>query len=347
MSVNKKVNISEDEWARGAVGGSSTSEDGHICHRASKSRRLLVTTNPITGERFEVLRCTKCGLSRTEPQLSQQELDRYYPSSYYGVAERYRLDLDRSMSLVTRSRIRRIESMIGGPGRVLDVGCGPGWLLNEMRRRGWEARGTERSTGALHHAREVLNLDVRTQELDELVAEGVSYDAVVLWHVLEHMRDPSQTLHEIALLLRPGGVLMVAVPNFGSPEARIGGTGWFHLDVPRHLYHFNVDTLKSLLADAGLVTRARVNLAPEYDVFSFVQTLQNKMGLPNNLLYDMVRRRENRLVHLRQGVLSSIASVAAAIPLTAIGLLWAPLAAGTGRSATITIYAQRPAVEPS
>ena len=141
MSVNKKVNISEDEWARGAVGGSSTSEDGHICHRASKSRRLLVTTNPITGERFEVLRCTKCGLSRTEPQLSQQELDRYYPSSYYGVAERYRLDLDRSMSLVTRSRIRRIESMIGGPGRVLDVGCGPGWLLNEMRRRGMGGTG--------------------------------------------------------------------------------------------------------------------------------------------------------------------------------------------------------------
>jgi hypothetical protein len=138
---------------------------------------------------------------------------------------------------------------------------------------------------------------------------------------------------------------MVAVPNFGSPEARFGGTGWFHLDVPRHLHHFTPGTLRNLLADAGLVPVKEVHIAPEYDVFSFVQTLQNKMGLPYNLLYDMVRRRENRLVHLRQGPFSSLASLASAVPLTVIGVLWAPLAAALGRSATITIYARRPTSE--
>jgi 2-polyprenyl-3-methyl-5-hydroxy-6-metoxy-1,4-benzoquinol methylase len=146
----------------------------------------------------------------------------------------------------------------------------------------------------------VLNLDVRAQNLDELVTEGVSYDAVVLWHVVEHMHDPARTLHDVERLLRPGGVLMIAVPDFRSLEARIGKADWFHLDVPRHLFHFTSATLTNLLADAGLEPREVVHIAPEYDVFSFVQTLQNIMGLPFNLLYGIVRRREARLVHARQ-----------------------------------------------
>jgi SAM-dependent methyltransferase len=187
----------------------------------------------------------------------------------------------------------------------------------------------------------VLKLDVRAQDLDELIAEGVSYDAVVLWHVAEHLHDPAATLRDVAALLRPGGVLMIAVPNFGSPEARVGKAWWFHLDVPRHLFHFTPATLRNLLVAASLQPRETVRLAPEYDIFSFVQTAENRTGLPPNLLYDVLRRREARLSH--QGVRSwrSVAAVAYAIPLTVAALVWAPLAAALGCSATITIYAQR------
>jgi SAM-dependent methyltransferase len=224
----------------------------------------------------------------------------------------------------------------------LDVGCGPGWLLDNMRRRGWQARGTERSAGAAQQARDVLGLDVRAQELDELIAEGVRYDAIVLWHVAEHVHDPPATLREIANLLRPGGALMISVPNFGSPEARIGKDGWFHLDVPRHLFHFTPSTLTALLAQAGLEVREVAHLAPEYDLFSFVQTAQNRLGLPPNLLYDVLRRREARLAHAGVASLMSIVAVASAVPLTLAGLLWMPLAAAFRCSATVTIYAQSP-----
>ncbi len=315
------------------------------CHSGTKAQRLFGACDPITGNRFEIVECAECGLARTAPQLSPDELDRYYPLSYYGASQRYRLHLDRSLSLVDRARIQRIERMTGGPGRVLDVGCGPGWFLRQMRRRGWETRGTERSAGAAQHARNVLNLDVRAQNLDELVTEGVSYDAVVLWHVVEHMHDPTRTLHDVARVLRPGGVLMIAVPDFRSLEARIGKAGWFHLDVPRHLFHFTFATLTNFLADAGLEPREVVHIVPEYDVFSFVQTLQNIMGFPFNLLYGIVRRRQARLTHTRQYLLLSVIAVISAVPLTLIGLVWAPVAAALGCSATITIYAQRsPAV---
>ncbi len=312
------------------------------CRRGDKAQRLFGATDPVTGDRFEIVRCTECGLTRTDPQPSAAELDRYYPPGYHGQSKRYRLGLDSGLSVLHRARIRRIERLTGGPGRVLDVGCGPGRFLDQMRKRGWETRGTERSAAAATQARDVLKLDVRAQDLDELIADGLSYDAVVLWHVAEHVHDPASTLRNVATLLRPGGVLMIAVPNFGSPEARVAKAAWFHLDVPRHLFHFTPATLRDLLVAASLEPREAVRLAPEYDIFSFVQTAENCIGLPPNLLYDVLRQRESRLSH--EGVSSSlsVAAVAYAIPLTVVALCWAPLAAALGSSATITIYAQRP-----
>jgi SAM-dependent methyltransferase len=311
------------------------------CHRGATADRLFSASDPVTGDRFDITKCTACGLARTHPQPAASELDRYYPAGYHASADRYLLGLERALSVVHRARIRRIERLTGGPGRVVDVGCGPGWFLDQMRRRGWETRGTERSAGAAQHARDVLNLDVRVQDLGELAAEGISYDAVVLWHVAEHVHDPAATLLNVARLLRPGGVLTIAVPNFGSPEAIMGKAGWFHLDVPRHLFHFTSATLANLLHAAELEPRKVVHVAPEYDLFSFVQTVQNRFGLPTNLLYDVLRRPPARLAHLDAGSLLSAVAVASSIPLTLVGLLWAPVAAAWGGSATITIYAQR------
>lgn len=296
----------------------------------------------VTGDEFQVVRCAQCGLARTSPQPPIDELDRYYTPAYHRASKRYRFGLDRILQPVHRRRIDRIERLTGGPGRVLDVGCGPGWFLDQMRRRGWETRGTERSASAAEQARQTLNLDVRSQELEELVAEGESFDAVVLWHVAEHLHDPAAALYQISQLLRPGGVLMIGVPNFGSPEARVGRAGWFHLDVPRHLFHFTLMTLQRLLADSGFEARDAVYIAPEYDVFSFVQTAENFIGLPTNLLYNVLRRTPARLADSRPSWSLSALAVAAAIPLTLAGLIWIPAAAALGLSATVTVFAVRP-----
>jgi SAM-dependent methyltransferase len=249
--------------------------------------------------------------------------------------------MDRVLGLVHRSRIRSLERLLGGPGSVLDVGCGPGVLLNQMRARGWTARGTERSPAAAQQARDVFHLDVRAQDVDELVAEGVTFDTVVLWHVAEHLHRPHETIEGIARLLRPGGILLVAVPNFGSPEARLGRAKWFHLDVPRHLVHFTPATLGAMLGAAGFETVKVTHLVPEYDLFSFVQTLENRLGLPPNLLYDVLRRSEARLREGRSSTLSAAIAVGLAAPLTAAAAVIAPLAATARRSATVAVYAVR------
>jgi SAM-dependent methyltransferase len=310
-------------------------------HAPSELVALFDADDPATGDRFTIARCAACGLAQTVPAPSATELDRYYPKGYHSTTKRYRGGMDRVLSLVHRSRIRALERLLGGIGSVLDVGCGPGVLLNQMRTRGWRVRGTERSPSAAQQARDVFHLDVRAQSVDDLLAEGATFDAVVLWHVAEHLHAPADIVRGIAHLLRPGGVLLIAVPNFASPEARVGRAGWFHLDVPRHLVHFTPSTLDAMLAGAGFEKAKVTHLVPEYDLFSFVQTIENRLGLPANLLYDVLRRSEARLRQRRSGPLAAGIAVALAVPLSIAAGLMTPLAAAVGRSATIAVYAVR------
>jgi SAM-dependent methyltransferase len=310
-------------------------------HPSADADTLFDAKDPSTGDAFTIVRCRQCDLARTAPAPSEAELDGYYPKGYHSTTKRYRGGMDRVLSMVHASRIRTIERLLGGPGSVLDIGCGPGVLINQMRSRGWRVRGTERSPSAAQQARDVFHLDVSAVDVDTLVAEGATYDAVVLWHVAEHLRAPEETVRGIAQLLRPGGVLLIAVPNFGSPEARIGRSGWFHLDVPRHLVHFTAATLTAILKSSGLRPVEVTYLVPEYDLFSFVQTAENRLGLPPNLLYDVVRRPEARLRRQQSSRVLAGVAVGLAIPLSLAAMIVAPIAASARRSATIAVYAVR------
>src|SRR3954467_11300841 len=152
-------------------------------------------------------------------------------------------------------------------GRMLEVGCGHGLLLDEARARGWSVEGLELSEESREHARS-LGLDVRDQTLEE--AEGV-YGAVVLADVLEHLDDPVGALRQIAALLAPGGVTLLVTPDPPPPlpppgggpflappvpaprTARLAGARWWGY-LPSHTYLIPHTTLRELLRDAGLET---------------------------------------------------------------------------------------------
>jgi SAM-dependent methyltransferase len=190
-----------------------------------------------------------------------------------------------------------VESLRGGrPGRVLDVGCGRGVLLQEFRRQGWDVQGTELSDQAAAYARGVLGLPVETGSLDTIGFPANHFDAITLWHVLEHVADPQSLLSEVNRILKPGGVLLVSVPNFGSCEARLFRDRWFHLDVPRHVTHLTKGSLREALAVTGFEDRSWSGFAPEYDSFSFVQSSLNRLGLRHNLLYNVLRGKQAKVI---------------------------------------------------
>jgi SAM-dependent methyltransferase len=225
---------------------------------------------------------------------------------------------------------------------VLDIGCGPGFLLREFRDGGWQVQGTEFSEPSAAHARAVLGLPVAAGDVRELNFESASYDAVVMWHVLEHTPQPEQTLIEVARLLRPGGVFLCAVPNFGSTEARFARDKWFHLDVPRHLNHFTVATLRTLLAAHGLTVERSSFFSLEYDWFSFTQSALNRLGLRHNLLYNLLRGARAKVLGDKPApAWQKFASLLLAAPLGILSVPMTTLAGLLRTGATVTIYARR------
>jgi SAM-dependent methyltransferase len=152
-----------------------------------------------------------------------------------------------------RATARRLLARIEGfraPGRLLDVGCGHGLLVDEARRRGWDACGLEVAADAARYGRDVLGLDVREQSVEELSDAG-PFDAIVLADVIEHLDDPVSVVRSCAALVAGGGVLCVVTPDPASRTARVAGGSWWAL-LPGHTFLLPRATLRALVAGEGL-----------------------------------------------------------------------------------------------
>jgi SAM-dependent methyltransferase len=315
-------------------------------HPANSLTALFPARDFITGHDFQVAHCDQCRFDVTTPQPGPVEMASYYPSGYYGGVEERRFPqiVETLQNALYTLRVREVEAVANtGPGRVLDVGCGRGVLLQEFRRRGWEVQGTELSEGAATYAREALQIPVEIGDLETIGFPPNYFDAITLWHVLEHVANPRALLAEIHRVLKPDGVLLVAVPNFGSLEARVSKDKWFHLDVPRHVTHFSQATLEQALYESGFDIRHTSGFAPEYDFFSFIQSALNLCGLRHNLLYDIVRGKQAKVL---SGEAVPWWQMAASIVLGAVlGILSVPatlIAGFTRQGGTVSMLAVKP-----
>ena len=225
------------------------------------------------------IRCTRCGAATTDPWPTPARLAdayaRYRPAGgrFDGVGDAF---LRR-----TRGRLAaRIDRLAPGGG-VLDVGAGDGALLDALRARGREALGLER---------EPTRSDMREAELADV--DG-SWSAIVFWHSLEHLPDPGAAIDHAARLLVPGGLLVIAVPNASSLQARAFGDRWFHLDLPRHLVHLPAEALTGRLRALGLAVTRVSHWRGGQALFGWLHGLVGTLpGQPD--LYDAIRRPEAR-----------------------------------------------------
>lgn len=136
-------------------------------------------------------------------------------------------------------------------GCLLDIGSGTGAFVNEMVKNGWKVTGLEPDPGARAVAQQ--NYQVRLEHSDSLnELEDGSFDAITLWHVLEHVHELHQYMSVLKKLLKDKGKLFIAVPNYTSKDAIIYKNNWAGYDVPRHLYHFSPLSMKKLLEKHGL-----------------------------------------------------------------------------------------------
>jgi len=259
----------------------------------NKIINYFIANDYITGDEFKVCEIAN-GWWKTFPDVI--EYDRYYPSIYYSDGnQRFPKHVEKLQNLLYNIRAKKLIKLNNGKGSVLDIGCGPGHLLSVFNNLGCTCKGIEFNEYSAKIPREKYGLDVIAGDITEDRLDETKYDIVISWHTLEHMRDPQLALKRMFNVLKPGGLLLLSVPNFGSTEAIRARSSWFHLDVPRHINHFSSSFIKNLIYtnDAEIIEESYINI--EYDLFCTVQTWQNKFGITHNLLYKSLRKYKSSL----------------------------------------------------
>jgi 2-polyprenyl-3-methyl-5-hydroxy-6-metoxy-1,4-benzoquinol methylase len=244
------------------------------------------------GVASRVVVCEGCGLGRFHPVLGAQEIRAFYPDEYYGEpGAKFQPLVERVVRVVGARHIGFLSRGLPPGARVLDVGCGRGVVLGPLADRGLEVHGVEVSAAAARGADPRAEIRV-APDLRSAGYPDAFFDEVIVWHVLEHLEDPRAALKEAHRILKPGGRLIVAVPNFESWQARWSGADWFHLDLPRHLYHFPLRALRQLLGNLGFELGESHHFSLRQNPFGWIQSALNRIrSLPRNGLYTLLHQR--------------------------------------------------------
>jgi SAM-dependent methyltransferase len=264
-------------------------------------------------------------VATTDPWPADDVLAAAYGDWYRPQAGRFSGPGDRLLRR-TRARLALRVDAHAPPGPVLDVGAGDGTLVAALRARGRDAVGLEREPG-----------DVPGVVAGEIADVTTPQAAIVLWHALEHLRDPAGALREAAERLEPGGLLLVAVPNAASLQARLFGDRWFALDLPRHLFHFTAGALAARMGELGLRVTAVSHVRGGQIVFGWLHGLVGLLGVD---LYDAIRRPEARSKPLTAP--ARAAALAVAVLLSPVAIAGAALEVLLRRGGTVMLEAVKP-----
>jgi 2-polyprenyl-3-methyl-5-hydroxy-6-metoxy-1,4-benzoquinol methylase len=217
---------------------------------------LLVKDFSVSKEDFAIWQCSNCTLRFTQDVPAPEEVGKYYLSPHYishtdtkkGVINQ----LYHAIRKYTLKKKRQLVQKVSGlkKGSLLDVGAGTGAFANSMQEAGWNVTGLEPDETARQNAANKYNLNFQLPDaLYKLEAQSV--DVITMWHVLEHVHDLHEYLQHFERILKPGGTLIIAVPNYTSLDAGIYRQYWAAYDVPRHLYHFSPQSMQSLVQQHG------------------------------------------------------------------------------------------------
>lgn len=218
------------------------------------NRPFLTRADRFSGEVFQFVSCTQCGLIYLNPRPTQFELAKYYPANY----EAYRSPEDQSLSIEKKDTQRAldiqldfVEKFAPRRGHLLDIGCATGNFMWAARERGWEVRGIELIEPAARIAQKRYGLNVKIGSLETVEWPEACFNVITLWDVLEHLPDPKGALKRCHNLLVSDGLLIFSIPNLKSFDRYLFRQVWIGWDAPRHFNMFSEITIKRLFELTG------------------------------------------------------------------------------------------------
>jgi len=203
----------------------------------------------LPGE-FTIVRCNSCGFIFLNPRPDIKEIAKYYPETFSARKRQFKAEeFSKERKIANRVMEIKMRPLIDmkKTGRILDIGCADGFLLDYMKKQGWEVFGVEPHEPSVKLAKENFGLDIFNGYLEDAHFDPDYFDAITMTHVLEHVHNAGPLLKTINKLLKHDGTAMIEVPNIDSLESKIFKERWMAIDAPRHLFHFTPLTLSRIL----------------------------------------------------------------------------------------------------
>ena len=225
-----------------------------VCGKSNFSPFLKSQDFFLTKEEHQIVFCNSCGLKFVNPRPDVKEIVKYYESPDYvshgGKKNAINFLYRQVRNFSVKKKYKLVEGQASGK-KIMDIGCGTGEFLFFCKQRGFDVTGIEPGMKPRMFAQKEYNLNVYEETwLDSLTKP--EFDVVTLWHVLEHVHSLHQRMKKIIEIIKPGGSIIIAVPNSESWDAIYYGKFWAAYDLPRHLYHFSRESMQILAQTHGL-----------------------------------------------------------------------------------------------
>jgi 2-polyprenyl-3-methyl-5-hydroxy-6-metoxy-1,4-benzoquinol methylase len=276
-----------------------------VCSGEQFSSFKTIKDHMITKEDFDIVSCDSCGFHFTNPIPLVTDIGNYYKSEDYISHSSSKKGLVNSIygivrSITLKQKVSLVKKRATGIS-LLDIGAGTGHFLNQAKTAGFTVQGLEPDQDAVQFA--YNNFQLRLDSLKTLYTiESESKDVITMWHVLEHVYQLNEDLSEMNRVLNKSGLLIIAVPNMDSYDAKKYGAYWAAFDVPRHLYHFQKNTIQQLLEKHHF---SLLEILPmKFDSF-YVSMLSEKYK-GGNLLNGVLTGFKSNLKAKKQGFSSQI-----------------------------------------
>ncbi len=228
-----------------------------VCGGSNITNHKVVVDHSVSKESFVITICEGCQFQFTNPRPIDKEIGKYYQSdNYISHSNKSNSPINLLYKLARRFAIKSKLKLINAiakneKGRILDYGCGTGYFLRSMKKDGWNIVGIEPNAKARELAEANTGEEIQ-EDITSLNMKNKKFNVITLWHVLEHVHNLNETVATLKSMLKEKGKIIIAVPNISSMDNEIYKEDWASYDVPRHLYHFDRDSMKTLMLKHGL-----------------------------------------------------------------------------------------------